>query len=725
LGRFEEVQRRFEEASALEGDAREAYLRDIEDGGLREEVRALLESDSTAGEFMDVNPDAGARVMPEPGQDFGPYQIVRELGRGGSGAVFLARDQEHDRDVALKILHPLLWTSEESRAQLMHEAHVAERLAHPSIVGLHRVAQVKGWTVLVYQYVDGGSLADEIKCFHGGERDGRWRIREDAVRELVPVLDGLGHAHEQGIWHRDLKPSNILIQSGGDARIADFGLAKDSMDGEVTRSGIFKGSLRYMSPEQARARLRLVDQRSDIFAMGLVLFEALSGEHAFATDGGDADLLERIAHGEARFLHEAWPEAPEALSAICYRALRPKPDDRYQSAADLAADLRAVLEDQPVSVRLPDWRDKTKAFVDRRRVPIAISSLAVLAVTLGIVALLMDTGPPTRQVFIESTADGHEVLVQEHDPISGKYGPARKVGRTPTDLRLTDGGYRFTVIAPDGPFAEVCRQIHADANDGDPELLQISARPVPVDAVIDQMVKIAAGPFVMGETGYDGPTNNPHRTETLAADYWVDTHEVTMREYEEFLETTDYPVPEQLRGLDRESLADKPVVYISWQDAVAYAEWAGKRLLTEEEWERAARGTEGLLQPWGGDPIEGEELRQKSCIGRAPELGVEPARVSENFGYMCPVGSHPEDVSPDGVFDVLGSVAEYVEDRPTVWNDSVVSINDRQRAFKGGMWHVPPRAYTLFGAGSLPEGRVNQGIGFRCAKSAAPVKEAH
>ena len=98
------------------------------------------------------------------------------------------------------------------------------------------------------------------------------------MRDLLPVLDALVFAHGQGIWHRDIKPSNILLMEGSHAFLADFGLAKDSMDGEVTRSGVFKGSIRYMSPEQARARLRLVDHRSDIFSFGLALYEALSGE---------------------------------------------------------------------------------------------------------------------------------------------------------------------------------------------------------------------------------------------------------------------------------------------------------------------------------------------------------------------------------------------------------------------------------------------------------------
>jgi formylglycine-generating enzyme required for sulfatase activity len=665
-------------------------------------------------------------VLPEPGQDFGPYRIVRELGRGGSGAVFLARDQDNDRDVALKILHPLLWTSEESRAQLMHEAHVAERLAHPSIVGLHGVAQVEGWTVLVSQYVDGGSLADEIRRFHGGERDGRWRIREDAVRELVPVLDGLAHAHEQGIWHRDLKPSNILLEGGGGARIADFGLAKDSMDGEVTRSGIFKGSLRYMSPEQARARLRLVDQRSDIFAMGLVLFEALSGEHAFATDGGEADLLERIAHGEARFLYEAWPDAPEALSAICYRALRPKPDDRYQSAADLAADLRAVLEDQPVSVRLPDWKDRLLTGLRRQRVRLTIASLALTAAALAVVVWTLDSGPPTRQVFIESTAEGHEVLVQAHDPVTGKYGSAEWVGLTPAETRVGDGGYRFTVIAPDGSFAEICRVIHAEVNDPESDPVRIMARPARVDDVTHGMVRIPAGPFIMGDQEYADLTPNPGRKETLDFDVWIDTHEVTLAEYAEFCAATGHPMPSRYEEVDLEVYGDRPMTLVTWEDALAYAEWAGKRLLTEEEWERAARGTDGREQPWGGEILQGPELAARACVGRDEPESHGASHTEDHLQAMCATGSHPDDRSVAGVYDLLGSAAEYIEDRPTLLIEGQVVISDRERMLKGMGWYFPAYPFRLSSFSTQPAGEMggSSAIGFRCAKSAAPAKQS-
>lgn len=721
MGRFEEVQRRFEEASALDERAREVYLRNIEDGGLRAEVAALLDSDAAAEGFLDIRPDEGVRQLPEPGGEFGPWLILRELGRGGSGAVFQARDRSSGDDVAIKLLHPLLWTSEESRRALEHEAAMARRLEHPHIVRLLGIHEVGGWTVLVHEYVDGGSLSGEIERFHQGARDGRWRIREDAARDLLPVLEALEAAHAQGIWHRDVKPSNILLRSGGGVALADFGLAKDSMDGEVTRTGVFKGSVRYMSPEQARARLRLVDQRSDVFSAGLVLFEALTGEHAFASGAGEVELLERIAHGEARLLHEVWPEAPEALSAICYRALRPKPEDRYRSAADFATDLQAALDDRPVSARLPDWRDKTRAFVARRRVPLAISMLAVLVVVLGVVALTLDPGPPTRSVLVESTAAGHEVLVQEHDHVSGNHGPAREVGRTPARFDLPKGAYRITVVAPDGAFAELATVVHVD--DGNLGALEFHAVPKLVGNVNQGMVLMEPGPF---RAGWDLLPSYPARDEVIEEAYWIDRLEVTYAEFMNFLVATGRePVSAEISSVDLDRYGYYPVVGVTRDEAIAFAEWVGKRLPTLQEWERAARGTDGRSLPWGPEPSHPDSVTARAVLGRVTLEELRERSLALHLEWADAVGSHPMDRSPDGLFDVLGGVSEYVEDRPIVWNDSVLVVSEREWMAKGYSWMMPVMNLDLGVYATMPATatQLSPAVGFRCAKSAAPAKE--
>jgi serine/threonine protein kinase/formylglycine-generating enzyme required for sulfatase activity len=726
LGRFDDISRLFLEAQDLGPEEREAFLGKIEDGALRSELSALLESDSNAGErrFLGIKPDHRSEGLPGPGQTLGPFMIIQELGRGGMGAVFLARDQEEDRDVAIKLLHPLLWSTEDSRGELMHEAEMVGRLEHEAIVPLYGSVQIEGWTILIYRYIPGGSLSEEIERFHTGDRQGRWRIREDAIRELLPIVDALAYAHHEGIWHRDIKPSNILLETGSHAYLADFGLAKDAMDPEVTRSGVFKGSIRYMSPEQARARLRLVDQRSDVFSMGLVLFECLSGAHAFAADGTEHEILERIAHGEARILHEAWSEAPDPLAAICYKALRPAPADRYQSIAQMGEDLRSVLEDDPVSVRLPNWWDRMLERVRRHRVRLAIAGMLVLVAVLSVLVLTLEPEEALTPVLIESVEAGHEVLVQRFDLETGKYGPAKNIGAAPATAELAPGGYRFTVVTSLGEFAEICREVLNVPADGDPQPLQINAVPFATSAVTDGMVRIDAGPFIAGYTGYDKVKENPHRDERIDSDYWIDLYEVTNEEYAAFVDATGHPAPAYFEDADMAAIARHPVVGVAWLDAASYAEWAGKRLPTAEEWERAARGTDGRVHPWGETPADLSLVREWACVGRKTPADDDAA---DNFAvYMrraSPVGTNPRDLSPEGLYDVAGNVGEWVEDLPALWNDDLLQRMEMNRMWKGMFWSMAPAAVHLGTWGTLPafEGGKNAMFGFRCARSEAPV----
>lgn len=726
MGKFDEIHRMFEEARGLDPPARAAFVRGLKDGALREELAALLASDSAMEEagFLAVRTEVATEGLPGAGAQFGPFRIVRELGRGGMGAVFLAEDSRRGQPVAIKVLHPLLWTSEESRRELLHEADMARRVEHEAVVALLDQVEVEGRTVLVYEYIDGDSLSEEIERFHRGQRDGRWRVREDAIRDLLPVIDALEQAHEQGIWHRDVKPSNILLADGSHAYLTDLGLAKDSVNTDVTRSGIFKGSFRYMSPEQARARLRLVDNRSDIFSMGLVLFEALSGEHAYASEASDQELIERIAHGQARYLHEAWSDAPVALSAICYRALRPQREDRYPSIGRMGADLRAVLEDRPVSVRMPNWKDRLAERVSNHRTRLSLGVMAALIVMMALVALTREKGPPTVRVLVESNAPGHVVFVQDQDSRAGRYVSLRRLGTTPVEKSLPEGAYRFTVIAPDGAFAELCRVVHVDAHADREAQIRFVANPVPVEAVIDGMVRIEPGPFLAGIEEFEDP-EDPYRTESIDDAYWIDAHEVTNGEYAAFVQATGARAPEYFALADPDSIARLPVVSINWSQAVEYAEWAGKRLPTALEWERAARGTDGRGQPWGEVVTDPELVRQWTNVDQAPLQSTYNADSRVYLRSAAPVGTHPRDRSPDGLYDVLGNVAEFVEDLPSLSNDGVMSSSDHDRRWRGSTWKVPALGARIFIMGTLPEGDRgrNDMVGFRCAKSAAPASD--
>jgi formylglycine-generating enzyme required for sulfatase activity len=526
--------------------------------------------------------------------------------------------------------------------------------------------------------------------FHRGEAGARWTDREDAAWDLLPVLEALSYAHESGIWHRDVKPSNILLREGLGGALADFGLAKDSMDGEVTRSGVFKGSVKYVSPEQARARMRLVDHRSDIFSCGLVLFEALSGEHAYAAQN-EFQILEQIAVDEPRMLDEVWDDAPASLVAICYWALRPDREERYQSILEFANDLRAALEGKPVSVSLPDWKSHVARFVRRNRARL-VGTLFIFAVLASaIAAYVIMSRPPTSPVNVVSTAEGHEVLVQEHNPASGRYGEAWMVGRTPVRVDLPEGQYRFTVIAPDGAFSEVAGVVHA--NDADV-------------------------PFSL---------EYPTRDEVIERDYWIDRREVTNAQFAAFLDATGRePIASTFREIDLERYGDFPVVNVTWDEATAYAKWVGKRLPTAKEWERAARGTDGRSLPWGIGQSHADSVAARASIGRASLNDIAGGHDLLHLELGSPVGSHPFDVSPDGLFDVLGGVSEFVENRPLVFSGEELLVSDRERMYMGNSWKWKSESVHLALFGTLADSHrgFDDAVGFRCAKSSAPVAKA-
>ena len=352
----------------------------------------------------------------------------------------------------------------------------------------------------------------------------------------------------------------------------------------------------------------------------------------------------------------------------------------------------------------------------------------MLVALLAVVMMTMEWEPPTTPVTIDSVAPGRVVFVQEHDPVTGEYGPATEVGVTPVETRLPEGAYRFTIVAPGGAFAEVCRIVGGRASGDDVEPVRIDAQPAATGEVVDGMVRIEPGPFIAGQTGFDGPTPYPSRDEVIEEAYWIDQYEVTNEQYARFVAATGHPAPDYFESADMDKIARLPVVAVSWDDAVSYAEWSGKRLPTCEEWERAARGTDGRTQPWGETVSDLSVVREWASVGRKlAEDDVDNDLIAVYVRRASPVGLHEKDRSPDGLFDVGGNVSEWVEDRPTLWNDGVIEVMNRQRMAKGAAWRLPPIALHLAIHLTMPaahDGK-NEIIGFRCAKSASPVGEAN
>jgi len=266
------------------------------------------------------------------GEDFGPrYQVESLLGVGGMGKVYKAHDKELDRTVALKILradvveHPL------ARQRFKQELQLASRITHPNILRIHDLGECRGLKFISMQYVEGGDLFQTL------QREGPLPLSR-AVPIMVQLCEALKAAHSANVVHRDLKPQNILVGAGDRVFVSDFGLAKSvesSLTG-VTRTGAILGTPRYMSPEQVQGKP--VDHRTDIYSLGLIFYEILTGALPFSGDSTYTLMYQRV-HEMPRRPEQLNPQIPPYLSAIVLRCLERDPTLRYQSAPEILADL--------------------------------------------------------------------------------------------------------------------------------------------------------------------------------------------------------------------------------------------------------------------------------------------------------------------------------------------------------------------------------------------------
>src|SRR6266581_6600064 len=277
------------------------------------------------------------------------YRILSRIGAGGMGEVYLAQDMKLGRNVALKILPAAVAANPERMRRFEQEAQAAAALNHPNIAHIYEIGETSGVNFIAMEFIDGQTLREKI------HRE-RTELRK-LLRFLQHAAEGLAKAHAAGIVHRDLKPDNLMITRDGHAKILDFGLAKlierPPMSGgdssEVATAvmpqhstpGAVMGTVGYMSPEQAQGKTTEIDQRSDIFSFGCILFEAATGKKPF--EGKDSiDTLNKIIREEVAPITGFRPDAPNHLQRIVRRCLAKDPEGRYQSIKDIAIELREL-----------------------------------------------------------------------------------------------------------------------------------------------------------------------------------------------------------------------------------------------------------------------------------------------------------------------------------------------------------------------------------------------
>lgn len=261
----------------------------------------------------------------------GKYEVLRLLGSGAMATVYEARDPVVDRRVALKVLAPELAKQSEPRERFLREAKEAGALKHPNIVRVFELAESDGRLYIAMEYVAGSDLE---RIIQDAPLSVEWKI--DLLRQ---ICEGLGHAHAHGIVHRDVKPSNIRVSPTGEVKIMDFGMAH-LQSSTLTKRGLVLGSVHYISPEQVEGRA--VDARSDIFSVGAIAFELLSGKKPFEAESVTA-VMARVAYGSADL--NVLPRTPfsPGLEAVVMNALAHRPQDRYQSLSEMRSELLRVV----------------------------------------------------------------------------------------------------------------------------------------------------------------------------------------------------------------------------------------------------------------------------------------------------------------------------------------------------------------------------------------------
>jgi serine/threonine protein kinase len=495
------------------------------------------------------------------GKTIGRVRIEKYLARGGMAEVYLGSHLTLDRPVAVKVLHSYIEEDPNLMSRFQREAKVVAGLRHPNIVQIFDYDTVDGHPYIVMEYLSGPTLATYLRSLHQNNQ----RIPTHQVARLLKGLtSALDYAHEIGVIHRDIKPGNILLHSKAgqvdptapltrdiDAVLTDFGLVRITTSASQTATGQISGTPAYMAPEQARGDK--TDHRTDIYSLGVVLYEMLAGRVPFESDSTLSIIYKHINE----------PPPPiagvsPAVQNVIDRALAKDPNARYQSSRNMAVDFYMAIgmtaqaetifetapKFDPISVPpTPAASGQNKA---RSRVWIGAGIFSFICLLVLAVGAFIFRSP----IF--------------NDP-----------GGTPTSvLQSTE------VIPPVGI----------------PSPTEASQLPVG-----ENMVNIPAGSYEIGTTAVTDEYHVAPLNKTLDA-YWIDKYQVTNADYQLYLNETNGQAPEVWPGEN-----NHPVRGVTWDQAVAYCTWAKKRLPTEAEWEAAGRGPGAgpQLYPWGTDPTAG------------------------------------------------------------------------------------------------------------------------
>lgn len=538
----------------------------------------------------------------EIGDTIGDYQIIGLLGAGGMGKVYKVKNVISDRVDALKVLLPSLADNHELADRFMREIKVLASLEHPNIAALRTAFRLDNQLLMLMEFVDGKSLDKDAKA-------GPIPI-PDAVSYIRQVLAALSYAHERGVIHRDIKPANMMLTPNKVIKLMDFGIAKSTTDQKLTQTGVIIGSLFYMSPEQVRGTA--LDGRSDLYSVGVSLYEFVTGVRPFQ-GGTDFDIMMAQLQKLPVPPLERLPELPQALSDVIMKSLEKEPANRFQSAAEFGA---ALSEIAPASHGMTSFQAaRTTALPTPSDLPVTRKQAAV------------QTEKPVVQV---PAPPGPAGSVAQSPPLSPPPTLPAEMPAQRSHLLLTAGiGVGVTALLA----VLFLVFYHPRKTDRTAQLPSPPAYPALVRFRTGDMLLVQGGDALLG----------PNRKHKPVGTFYIDQTEVTNGAYWNYTNETHRDQPPGLGG----SQGYAPVVNVTFDDANSFCTWAGKRLPTADEWEKAARGSDGLLFPWGNsfDP----------SLANVPTDDAATATAKVAFATAYPKGK-----SPYGALNMLGNVWEWV-----------------------------------------------------------------
>lgn len=628
---------------------------------------------------------------------FGRYELIEFLG-GGMSHVYRARDTVIGRIVAVKVLTPEGAANDDVRQRFLVEAQTAGRISgHPNVIAVYDYGQEQDRPFMVMEFLRGSDLRTLISEGKAG----------DTARKLDIAIEGakaLKFIHSEKIIHRDIKPDNIHISNAGVVKLIDFGIAKiDELS--ITKAGYTLGTPYYMAPEQVTGQG--ITHLVDIYAYGILMFELFTGVRPI-----EADSIQQIFYKILKEPLNLSPllqaNPPDGLMELVAACTEKDPARRPQSFDEVIDHLRRIKNvasgEMPVS-----GLSATKMLLtpDELETRLNNKSGGAEGETLADVTAPNVAAPPAPRPAAPAAPQA-PTQAQSPQPVETvlSQGPAAAASATPVPAPAPSAGSRTWIFVAAGLLTVVIlaavgwqlfkpdSTVVKNGNDVPP----VKVLPKSIDTPTGRMLLVEAGPFPFGAQ---------NESVTLP-DYYIDQTEVSNRAYMTFCAARGKPLPPGFAA----DKPDLPVTNITYLDAQEFAEWAGKRIPTPQEWEKAARGSGTNLYPWGN-----EHDPSRAVVADNPEDKPKgPARVD----------SYEAGASPAGVLHLAGNVWEFVKDPRTPSTEALAhfqnvlnpppTITEPWYSIRGGGFNAPlPKAVNVEFA-SIPARLADPSIGFRCVK---------